>query len=271
MFKKDVIKAGENILLCANENKTLSKYLYEGLYDKKKRLTKREYQKYIKKINKIKKGYPPQYIVGKVNFYGFDFKVKRKVLIPRFETEELIFHTLGYIKKIFSSSVSIVDIGTGSGAIAITLKKLLPDYRILATDISRHAIKLAKENARKLNVEVNFLKGDILKPLKGEKINIIISNPPYLLKSEKVDLKVSKYEPYLALYGGDDGLKVYSKIFKEIKEYLYFPYLIAFEISDLVAEEVFKMAKGLFPSATIEIKKDLGGFQRFIFIFEKED
>ena len=115
-------------------------------------------------IKLLEEGVPVQYIVGNVDFYGNIFKVNKNVLIPRFETEELVEKTINYISDYFDKKIDIVDIGTGSGCIAITLKKNL-DCNVDAVDISPNALEVAKENAKVLNTEVNFIEGDLLKPL----------------------------------------------------------------------------------------------------------
>ena len=130
-------------------------------------------------LKRLEKGEPVQYIVGEVDFYGYKIKVNKNVLIPRFETEELVFKTINYLNKYFKRPIKIVDLGTGSGCIAISLKKKLPQASISAVDISNQALIVAKENALLNKVELNFYLGNMLEPL-NDTYDCIISNPPYL-------------------------------------------------------------------------------------------
>ena len=133
-------------------------------------------------IKRLELGEPVQYIVGDVDFYGNILKVDKRVLIPRFETEGLVEIALSYLDN---TNLDIVDLGTGSGCIAITLKKKLPNINMDAVDISKDALELAKENAKLNNVDINFYNGDMLKPL-NKKYDCIISNPPYIAYDEEV-------------------------------------------------------------------------------------
>ena len=133
---------------------------------------------------RLKKGEPVQYIVGNVDFYGNKINVNKNVLIPRFETEELVEKTINYIKKYFGKKIDIVDLGAGSGCIAITLKKEI-DCNMDAVDISSDALSVARENAKINNVDINFYEGDMLKPL-NKKYDVIISNPPYISYNEEM-------------------------------------------------------------------------------------
>lgn len=228
-------------------------------------------KKYLKEenleeaIKRLEKGEPVQYIVGEVDFFGNIIKVNKNVLIPRFETEELVYKTIEYIKKYFKKSIKIVDLGTGSGCIAITLKKKLPNSIVHAVDISKEALEVAKYNARINNVNINFYLGDMLEPL-TDKYDCIISNPPYIAHDEEVMDIVKNNEPHVALYANDNGLENYKKILKNANKYLNDKYLIAFEIGATQANKVFKLAKRYFPNDSIIIEKDMQNRDRFIFI-----
>ena len=147
---------------------------------------------------RLKNGEPVQYIVGNVDFYGNIIDVDKNVLIPRFETEELVDKVIKYINKYFDKKIDIVDLGTGSGCIAITLKKIL-DCNMDAVDISDAALKVAKSNALKNNTLINFYQGNMLEPL-NRKYDIIVSNPPYIANDEEIMNIVKDNEPHLALY-----------------------------------------------------------------------
>lgn len=216
----------------------------------------------------LNKGIPVQYIVGNVDFYGNIFEVNKDVLIPRFETEELVEKTIGYINEIFNKKVDIVDIGTGSGCIAITLKKQL-DCEVDAVDISVDALNVAKRNALKIGADVNFIEGDLLKPL-NKKYDVIISNPPYIAIEDKEIMDVvKKNEPHLALFADNEGLKCYQDILKDASKYLNNRSIIAFEIGYLQALEIKKIVKDYFPNSIIKVEKDLQGRDRFIFVFNQ--
>ena len=223
---------------------------------------------YKKSIEKIIDNYPIQYILSTTNFYGYDFLVNENVLIPRFETEELVENTINYIKNYFPGNKSVIDLGTGSGCIGITLKKKLPKLTVTCLDISDKALAVAKKNADKLNVDINFVKGDMLDHI-SEKFSVIISNPPYISESETIEDVVKNNEPHLALYAKDNGLYFYNKILSTCKKNLEDKFLIAFEIGMMQANEVMSLAKKyLGNDINCECKKDLSGKDRMIFIYK---
>lgn len=215
-------------------------------------------------INKLNEGLPVQYIVGEVDFYGHLFKVNENVLIPRFETEQLVELTIDYIKKLFDKVVDIVDLGTGSGCIAITLKKEL-DCNIDAVDISSKALEIARINAKNNGTDVHFYLGDMLKPL-NKRYDVIISNPPYISYDEKIMDIVKNNEPALALYADNNGLYFYEEILKNCKSYLNERFIMAFEIGYKQAEDIKKLALKYLDNVRVIIKKDLNKLDRFIFI-----
>lgn len=218
--------------------------------------------------NKLLNNYPIQYLIGYVNFYGNNINVKENVLIPRFETEDLVDRTIKYSKKIFrNNNVNILDIGTGSGAIAISLNKEL-NSNVDAVDISDDAISLATENNKINNTSVNVIKSDLFENIENS-YDIIISNPPYISKDEIIMDKVFEYEPHLALFAEDDGLYFYKKILDVCSNYLNERFIIAFEIGMTQGEEISKYAKNIFKDATIKVEKDLSLKDRFVFIINE--
>lgn len=232
-------------------------------------MTELEYLKkyaknYDEAVKRFNNGEPVQYIVGDVNFYGNILKVDKRVLIPRFETEELVEKTSEYIKKYYPNP-TIVDLGTGSGCIAITLKKMFPSSNIDAVDISLDALELAKENAKLNDVHINFINGDMLKPL-TKKYDIIISNPPYIAFDEEIMDIVKNNEPHLALYAENNGLYFYEQILKNASKYLNNNGLIAFEIGYQQSEKIKEFKEKYLPNATFELKYDMTNRERFIFI-----
>lgn len=215
-------------------------------------------------VKRLEAGEPVQYIIGNVDFYHSNLKVTKDVLIPRFETEELVDKTINYIKKYFIGNLNIVDLGTGSGCIAISLKKEL-DCNMDAVDISKSALDVAKENAIDNKVDITFYEGDFLEPL-TKKYDVIISNPPYIALEEEIMEIVKNNEPSLALYADNHGLACYEKILKNCSSYLKEKSMIAFEIGYKQGQEITKLVKKYLPTAEVIVESDLQGKDRFVFI-----
>ena len=197
-------------------------------------MTNKEYlEKYLEPdkleegLKKLEQVIPVQYIIGNMDFYGFNFDIDSRVLIPRFETEELVEKTINYLKD-FNQDLNIIDLGTGSGCIAITLKKLLPSSNVTAVDISNDALSVACSNAKKLGADVNFIQSNMLNNVTG-KYDCIISNPPYIAYDEEIMEIVKNNEPHLALYADNNGLYFYEDILKNCSKFLNNKFLIAFE------------------------------------------
>lgn len=232
----------------------------EGLYDD-----------FLYGVDKyIIKNIPVQHITGVEYFFGYEFTVNQDVLIPRFETEELVANMLFLYDEVFDgASVSVVDIGTGSGCLAITLDKEEENMTVSATDISSQALEVAKENNQKMNANVSFLKGDMLKPLQGKKFDIIISNPPYIPNEEFVEALVKENEPHVALFGGKDGLDFYRQIISGASQYLNDRFIIGFEHASDKAKEMKKLVRKHFKDVEVIQKKDLQGKDRMTFIVKR--
>lgn len=229
-------------------------------------LSEHDLQKWNDASEALKQQKPIQYITGKTEFYGLNFKVNENVLIPRPETEELV----DWIIRDFSKEqqpVKILDIGTGSGCIAVSLAKNLPNARVFAMDISEKALQTAKENAVLNNAEVRFLHQDILKCDElPEKFDVIVSNPPYVRNLEKQEIKpnVLHYEPHLALFvENEDPLIFYKKIAALAKDNLSKNGILYFEINQYLGKEMTQMLQSLKFGQT-ELKKDLFGNDRMI-------
>jgi len=223
---------------------------------------------YEKDYARLQNGEPVQYIVGNVDFYGYNFIVNSNVLIPRFETEGLVEKIIQKAKR-FPSPIQIVDLGTGSGCIAITLKKQL-NCTMDAVDISEKALEIAKKNAEKNQAEIQFYKGNFLKPLK-ETYDIIVSNPPYIAYDEEIMEIVKNNEPEIALYAKENGLSCYYEILKNAKQYLKSNGMLAFEIGKYQGDILKEYAKKYFATAKISVEKDLQGNDRYLFIEDRED
>lgn len=223
-----------------------------------------------KKLEKyIKKGYPIQYLLNRVNFYGYDFNVNKNVLIPRFETETLIEKTIKYIKELNLETDNLLDIGTGSGAIAITLKKELPHLNISAIDISNKALKIAKENAQKNNANINFVRADIFRYVIKEKYGVIISNPPYIEKESNYNKNVL-YEPKKAIFvKKNNPLIYYEEILKKSVTALTKKSLICFEIDEDHGKDMIELSKKYYPKSKVLLEQDLANKDRYIFIINE--
>ena len=209
----------------------------------------------------LEKKLPLQYIIKNQPFFGYDFYVDTNVLIPRYETEELVEHLIYYIEDKFKNAVKILDLGTGSGCIAITLDKELKNAIVTATDISEKALLVAKRNNQTLNASVRFLLGDLFEPLRGERFDIIVSNPPYIPIGEMIGETV-KHEPEISLYGGADGLYYYQRIIEEAKGYLTENGLLAFEHAYNTAKQIKELALQHFPNSKVIQHRDLSGRDR---------
>ena len=218
-------------------------------------------------LKELESGIPVQYIVGNTNFYGYDFKVNRNTLIPRFETELLLEKTYNYIKKYFNKDkFKILDIGTGSGCIAITLNKLLDDSDVTGVDISSEALEVAKENNISNNANVKFIESDLFSNVNG-RYDVIISNPPYISYDEEIMNIVWNNEPHLALYAPDNGLYFYDKIIKDSSKYLNDKFIMAFEIGYKQGEDIVKIVNKYYKDTNISVEKDYSGRDRFVFIW----
>lgn len=215
----------------------------------------------------LKDGYPIQYLIGYVDFYGYKINVNEDVLIPRYETEYLLEKVINISKKIFSNKINILDIGTGSGAISIVLKNEL-NSNVTACDISEKALNTAINNAKINNSNINFIKSDIFSNV-NSKFDIIISNPPYISSDEVIMDSVKKYEPNLALYAPNDGLYFYEEILKDARKYLSDKFIIAFEIGWWQGNLIYDIAKRYFNDSIIRIEKDLTDRDRYIFIIHE--
>ena len=203
--------------------------------------------RYFDLINKnINEDTPLSHLVGFDYFYDRKFKVTKDVLSPRMETEELIYKVLEYIKKSKKDSFRILDLCTGSGIIAITLKKeIVEKYtEIVASDISEKALSIAIENANNNNANITFIKSDLFDNISG-KFDLIISNPPYISYKDKITIKdsVLNYDPHLALFAEEDGIYFYRKIIENAAHYLSKDGVIFFEIGYDQKEKIFELGK----------------------------
>lgn len=210
-------------------------------------------------------GVSPQYLIGNVEFLNTTITIDKRVLIPRFETEYLVDKTIKYASNIFNKTINIIDLGTGSGCIAIALKKNL-DANITALDISSDALEVAKQNAILNNTDITFVNQSMTEPLKNN-YDIIISNPPYIPHDGYVQEIVKNNEPPLALYASDNGLYFYKYILNNHLKNLNKPGLIAFEIGDNQRQFLEPLVDKL--NLKYSFEKDLQGLDRYLFIFNE--
>lgn len=203
---------------------------------------------------------PLQYILGTQNFFGRDFFVNESVLIPRDDTENLVLQVLENVAE----NSKVLDMCTGSGCIAISLKCERPDLEVYASDISKAALEIAKLNAWYHNVDITFSLGDLFEPVK-EKFDAIVSNPPYIESGEiaKLEANVREFEPKIALDGGITGLDFYERIFKDARMYLNLGGYMAVEIGCFQATSVSAIAKSN-GYTDIKVVKDLSGLDRVV-------
>ncbi|MGL4382215.1 MAG: peptide chain release factor N(5)-glutamine methyltransferase [Bacilli bacterium] len=268
-FKKNEIAAYE--LLRA----LLSLESYE-LYDQINEVVNKDIiERFEKQIDAHIHGVPLQQILGYSTFLGRDFIVNENVLIPRYETEELVENVLYHIDDYFKryEQITIVDIGTGSGAIAITLDLEEARAKVYGSDISQSAIEVACSNNDKHHAHVEFFKGDLLVPLiKADiKADILVSNPPYIPNNEEIEASVKDYEPHLALFGGEEGLDFYIRILKDAKALIKDRALLAFEIGHDQKERIIKEVETYFPNSEYKVLDDVNGKNRMLFIYYNID
>lgn len=223
--------------------------------------------KYKKAVIALQEGKPLQYVLGKVNFYGNSFYVDERVLIPRYETEELVENTINYINKYFNHPVDIIDLGTGTGAIGLTLEKKVSTETVDLIDISKEALEVTNINKNNLNSKANLIENDMLEGI-TKKYDVIISNPPYIKENEEIEDIVKNNEPHIALYAGEDGLDCYKKILKNISNNMKDRCLVAFEIGYEQASPLTKLIEETIPNVRVEVKKDLSEKDRMLFIFK---
>jgi len=217
-------------------------------------------------LEQLKLEIPIQYLLGKTSFYGLDFEVNENVLIPRPETEELVDWIISQNLKISESqNLKIVDIGTGSGCIAISLAKNLPNAQVFAIDVSENALATAQKNAILNEVSVTFIQQNILETLDlGQEFDIIVSNPPYVRNLEKEEIKknVLDHEPHLALFVEDnDALIFYKKITELAQNNLSFSGQLYFEINQYLGKEMVYLLENM-GFKGIELRKDIYGNDR---------
>ena len=262
IFGKKYISSTDTKMLISNVKNYNALEIIDHLNEE---LTSDE-EKAFKNLIEARRGNKPlQYITNSVNFYGIDLYVDERVLIPRFETEELVENTVKYLKDNFNNP-KVLDLCCGSGAIGIAIKNKVNDSIVTVSDISKDALDVARINIDKYNYEIDTIESDLFSNIIN-KYDCIISNPPYIKEDEEIEDIVKNNEPNIALYAGKDGLLYYERILKEIKNYLNPKFLIAFEIGATQRDDLINLINKYLDNVSIETKKDLSGRDRMIFIY----
>lgn len=271
MILADVLAGYEKELDAIGEEPEALSFVYRGL--KQWNLTdfilqlrqevSEEDEKLLASVfSQLKNHKPAQYILGYKDFHGLRFQVDERVLIPRPETEELVDLILAENP---STELKVLDIGTGSGAISVSLKKSRPMWQVTASDLSVDALVLAEENAKLNQVDISFIQSDVFENISGS-FDIIVSNPPYISENDKdeVGLNVLTSEPKMALFADEDGLAIYRQIIEEADRYLTPKGKLYFEIGFKQGLDLKKYLSLHFPDKRVRVLKDQFGQDRMV-------
>jgi release factor glutamine methyltransferase len=276
---KHILKRAEQKLQAHDVPETYAKFVMNELLNDQGRnlyvemdqaLDQKTHLRFEQMMDQLCLNEPLAYVLGYQPFYGYRIQVNQDVLIPRFETEELVMRVLQAIDEYFEQDQLVLcDVATGSGAIACALKLETSNTIVHASDISPAALTLAQKNAEVLNAEVNFHLGDMLEPFIKAQIraDVVVCNPPYIPESEVPDRSVVDFEPHLALFGGEDGLKFYRAFFKDIHHMIQAKALLAFEMGYQQKDALLDLAKRTFPHAKSEVFQDMQGKDRILIVY----
>ena len=256
---------------------TVKAFLFElcnefniNLYlDLDKEVNKELLEKFESGITRILNNEPMNYVLGYSYFYGYKMIVNKDVLIPRVETEELVALILSQYDEYYNNQkIDICDVGTGTGAIAIALKKEEDNLNVYASDISEDALNVARENAKNNDCQISFLQGSMLEPYidKNITVDILVSNPPYIKTSEQIETSVYDFEPHIALFGGEDGLKYYREILENAHKIMPNKGLIFFEMGYDQKERLSDLARKYYPDSDIKVFKDINNKDRMFML-----
>lgn len=270
----DTLSEAKKTLSLENKEPRIADILMEDLFSMDtvsllvnghKKMDEKDYKLFLESIKRALNDEPVQYITGVQHFYGRIFNVTRDTLIPRNETEELVELVLNRTK-----SGIVADIGTGTGAIGISLKLENDAFKVYLTDVSKNALKVAKRNKEKLDANVEILYGDLFEPIvnRNIKADVLVSNPPYIDYSELDDMSdsVKKFEPKLALFAEENGLYFYRKMIKSLDDVLNVGGKVFFEIGWKEKDDVIALVDKYWPNSKREIIKDINGNDRILYI-----
>ena len=269
-FEEELIRQGEEAESLSFVYRSLKNLSFtDFVFTLQQEVTEEEKQ-FVKEIyQQLAAHKPAQYIIGQADFYGMQLKVDERVLIPRPETEELVELILAENPE---TNLSVLDIGTGSGAIALALAKNRQDWSVTATDISQDALDLASENAKNQKLNIFFKKSDCFAEI-SEKYDIIVSNPPYISREDEseVGLNVLNSEPHLALFADEDGLAIYRRIAEDAKDYLKDGGKIYLEIGYKQGQSVPELFRKHIPEKHVRTLKDQFGQDRMVVVDDGQD
>ena len=269
-FEEELIRQGEEAESLSFVYRSLKNLSFtDFVFALQQEVTERE-EVFVKGIfQQLAAHKPAQYIIGQADFYGMQLKVDERVLIPRPETEELVELILAENPE---TNLSVLDIGTGSGAIALSLAKNRPDWSVTAADISQDALDLANENAKNQNLQIFLKKSDCFTEI-SEKYDIIVSNPPYISREDEseVGLNVLNSEPHLALFADEDGLAIYRRIAEDAKDYLKDGGKIYLEIGYKQGQSVPELFRKYLPEKRVRTLKDQFGQDRMVVVDDGQD
>ena len=269
-FEEKLIEQGEEAESLSFVYRSLKNLSFtDFVFALQQEVTEEEKQFVEEIFKKLAAHIPAQYIIGHAEFFGMQLKVDERVLIPRPETEELVELILTENPE---KNLKVLDIGTGSGAIALALAKNRPDWSVTAADISQEALELATENAKRQDLNLSFIKSDCFSEISA-KYDIIVSNPPYISREdqEEVGLNVLHSEPHLALFADEDGLAIYRRIAESSKDYLNDGGKIYLEIGYKQGQSVPALFMENFPEKRVRTLKDQFGQDRMVVIDDGEN
>ena len=269
-FKEKLIVKGEEAESLSFVYRSLKNLTFTDFVFALQQEVTEEEKEFVEEIyKKLAAHIPAQYIIGHAEFFGMQLKVDERVLIPRPETEELVELILAENPE---TNLSVLDIGTGSGAIALALAKNRPDWSVIAADISQDALDLSVENAHAQNLNLSFIKSDCFSEISA-KYDIIVSNPPYISREdqEEVGLNVLHSEPHLALFADEDGLAIYRRIAEDSKDYLNDGGKIYLEIGYKQGQSVPALFIKNYPEKRVRTLKDQFGQNRMVVIDDGEN
>ena len=269
-FEEELIRQGEEAESLSFVYRSLKNLSFTDFVFALQQEVTEEEEVFVKEIfQQLAAHKPAQYIIGQADFYGMQLTVDERVLIPRPETEELVELILAENPE---TNLSVLDIGTGSGAIALALAKNRPAWSVTAADISQDALDVANENAKKQNLQIFLKKSDCFTEI-SEKYDIIVSNPPYISREDEseVGLNVFHSEPHLALFADEDGLAIYRRIAEDAKDYLKDGGKIYLEIGYKQGQSVPELFKNYLPEKRVRTLKDQFGQDRMVVVDDGQD
>ena len=269
-FEEELIRQGEEAESLSFVYRSLKNLSFTDFVFALQQEVTEEEKEFVEEIyTKLANHIPAQYIIGHAEFFGMQLKVDERVLIPRPETEELVELILAENLK---DNLKVLDIGTGSGAIALALAKNRPDWSVTAADISQDALELATENAKRQDIDLTFIRTDCFSEI-SSKYDIIVSNPPYISREdqEEVGLNVLHSEPHLALFADEDGLAIYRRIAEDSKDYLNDGGKIYLEIGYKQGQSIPTLFKENLPEKRVRTLKDQFGQDRMVVVDDGEN